>query len=407
MKLIPTSLFFLLLIIIAMATSPSFALGMGGINLLMIGVMALSPILIISYRKFIKLDVLLFLFMIAIIASTLGNNPESLRISTVIFTYLFTLTFIAYHQVLDVSKFEIVHYRNLLKYLIFAYCIVLIIQQFCVLTGLPIFNISNYDPGEPWKLNSLTSEPSHSGRIVGLLMFSYIAINEIYKKRTYSFALDFKEDKWVWFSFIWVMLTMGSGTAFVFVTIVFMKFIKFKNLLPLFLIFGLIAFITSLMNIDSFERSFGLLFAVFTGDINEMYKADHSGAFRIVPFFILFDKLEIFSLNGLFGHGIDYVSSLLSFYVRGLPEGSSGGGVLQIWMDYGFISFILFILFTIYASFNKLDFITFVFWFMLIFLNSINSQILWLTIILLFTNKYFEKLDLGGRKYENYSSSFR
>jgi hypothetical protein len=33
--------------------------------------------------------------------------------------------------------------------------------------------------------------------------------------------------------------------------------------------------------------------------------------------------------------------------------------------------------------------ITFAFWFFLVFMYSINSQIVWLCMILMFTNKYF------------------
>ena len=59
---------FLVLIIIILAVSPAFALGEGNRNLLLIGVMGLSPVLIIAFNKFHKSDIWILSFLISIIA---------------------------------------------------------------------------------------------------------------------------------------------------------------------------------------------------------------------------------------------------------------------------------------------------------------------------------------------------
>ena len=74
-----------------------------------------------------------------------------------------------------------------------------------------------------------------------------------------------------------------------------------------------------------------------------------------------------------------------------MPDKWTGGGMLLIWIEYGFLSFLLFSFVSFKLIFEKGNLLTIVFWFFLIFLYGVNSQIVWITIILLFTTKYFKK----------------
>jgi hypothetical protein len=208
--------------------------------------------------------------MLSIIFSPLINHPETMRWSTVIYSCMFIISFITYKHLLYKDIFGIEDFEKLIRYLIYAYTLVLIIQQICVLLGLPIFNLSNYNPAEPWKLNSLTSEPSHSARIMGLLMFSFVLIKQIILDRKYSFSIDFKSDRIVWLAFFWTMLTMNSGTAFLFLLIIFSMFLSIRNLLGLIISFILVSFIVSIFNITAFDRTFKIIEAILTSDINKI-----------------------------------------------------------------------------------------------------------------------------------------
>lgn len=386
--------FWISLIIISFATSPAFALNSSNMNLLLIGVMIISPvILLISIRSISVEDILLILFILSIIFSPLINHPETMRWSTVIYSCMFIISFITYKHLLYKDVFGIEDFEKLIRYLIYAYTLVLIIQQLCVLLGLPIFNLSNYNPAEPWKLNSLTSEPSHSARIMGLLMFSFVLMKQIILDRKYSFSIDFKSDRIVWISFFWTMLTMNSGTAFLFLLIIFSMFLSIRNLLGLIISFILVSFIVSIFNITAFDRTFKIIEAILTSDINKIIIADPSASVRIIPLILLSQLVNVTSLNDWFGYGIDHVSTILSslVYIGGMPDGWSGGGMLLIWVEYGFLSFLLFSFVSFKLIFEKGNLLTIVFWFFLIFLYGINSQIVWITIILLFTTKYFKK----------------
>jgi hypothetical protein len=381
-----------------MAISPAIALGDGNRNLFLIGVMSLSPLIILRFFKFDKKDVWLLVFLTTIVIFPNLVHPETMRWSTVLYSMMFGFTFLAYKQLLRQKYFSKIQYINILRLLIYAYFIVLLIQQFCVLTGLPVFNASNYDPTEPWKLNALSAEPSHSGRIVALLMFSYITIKESLLNTKYSFKKEFGRDKWIWLAFTWTMITMGSGTAFLFLGIVLLKFIRFKNLMPLFIIGIAVVILVNTIENPVLERTIKTMTATLTLDEATIIEADHSASIRIVPMIILIKMIDFSSINGWFGHGVDHVSTFLSDFLPGVNKGMSGGGLFQLFWEYGFISFFLFVFFSFKTIFNRNDYFNIAFWFLLVVMYGVNNQILWLCLILISTNNYFFKQTNSYRK---------
>ncbi|MDA9027174.1 hypothetical protein N9I12_00070 [Gammaproteobacteria bacterium] len=378
----------LAVIIILLTTSFSFALGEGDRNLLLIGVMAISPIIVLLHLKLYQSDLLLILFMVSIVTIPIINQPDSFRLSTVLYSMLFGFTFLAYKRLLYRSNFSIKNYQNLLRYLIYAYFLVLLIQQFSVLFGLPILNINNYLEEAPWKLNSLAAEPSHSARIVAVLFFCFILVKEMIMQRKYNIGLDLKNDKLVWLSFLWTMLTMGSATAILFAGLILLRLIKTSSFIAI--IIGISLFI-NFTGIIPFNRIAQLFMAISELDRDVLIAVDHSASVRIVPILIVFEIANITSVNGWFGYGIDYVSTILYREFPGIPENYSGGGLFQLWVEYGFVSFLLFVIFSFSSVYKKGEYLLILFWLMLIATSGINSQIVWLTIILFMTNKYYYK----------------
>jgi hypothetical protein len=107
--------YLLILILTALAVSPAFALGEGNRNLLLIGVMGLSPIIILYFGRFDRINPWLAFFMVSIIIFPLIYQPQSMRWSTVLYAIMFCLTFIAYKELLYHSKFTVIHYYKLLS----------------------------------------------------------------------------------------------------------------------------------------------------------------------------------------------------------------------------------------------------------------------------------------------------
>lgn len=152
-------------------TSLAFTLGDDRRNYILIAAMGISPLIIVLTPLITRNDANIYFIIMLSIFCPLLNHPATMRWSTVLYGCMFCLYFIALCHLFMFSNISQSDIMKLLKYLLFAYAIVLIMQQLCVLLGLPIFNVSNYSIKEPWKLNSLMSEPEHSGRMVGLLMY--------------------------------------------------------------------------------------------------------------------------------------------------------------------------------------------------------------------------------------------
>jgi hypothetical protein len=185
-------------------------------------------------------------------------------------------------------------------------------------------------------------------------------------------------------------MTSGSATGFLFLTIVLLKFLSFKNLIPIILTSTLIFAIINSYEIIAANRTFQIFIATLTFDEASIIEADHSGSIRIVPIIILIKLIDLSTMDGWLGHGIDYVSTFLSYSLPGLQDNMSSGGLMVFCMEYGFLLFCVFIFFSIKLTVNK-NYFNFIFWFFLVFMYNINSQIMWLCIILLYTNNYFLK----------------
>ncbi|MDR0865646.1 MAG: hypothetical protein LBO74_12045 [Candidatus Symbiothrix sp.] len=367
--------------------------------------MLASPLILCFVMHIYRQDLLLGLFLVTIFLFPVLFHPESLRWSTIFYSAMFSMNFMAYERVFDRARFLPEQYLNLLKFLLYAYFVVLLIQQFCVLTGLSVFMGSAYNPAEPWKLNSLAMEPSWAARIVPLLMYSFITLKEIIKNRKYSFKEDFKKDKYIWIAFLWTMITMGSGTAFLFIPIVLLKFIRGKNIIYMLLIASMVWVAANAISPTTLKRTTDTVMATLTLDEHKIIETDGAAASRIVPMIIAMKTVDISTFDDWFGHGIDYTNRLYGILPGTLGEGV-GGAMFLIWIEYGFISFILFVVFSSLMCWRKGDILSIIFWFFLVFMYGVNNQIVWLCIILLYTNKLFitHKRNI---LYENYTCNAR
>lgn len=379
--------FFVYLFIILLAVSPAFALGEGNRNLLLIGAMTISPIFLLRYPIIIsKVDLPLLCICFMIIIFPLGFHPGTMRWSTLLYSCMFCLYFMSYVRVLIFSDFDLFNFIQLLRGIVFAFCIVLVIQQFCVLTGLPIFNVSNYNPLEPWKLNSLMAEPSHTARILSLLVFIYIMT---YKQITGIANLKkiILNDKYFFFAYIYCTLTMGSGTAILLFIILLIGFIPSKKILSIsiYLLFLSPVIYFANQEIKSINRTSKFVVALLNFDEKELIREDLSAAIRIVPTIHGAKSVSIFSMDDLFGHGVDADAKLTP-----LPSVDCGAGSFSIWYNFGFFAAILFWGYCLLICFLKEKAIMSVFFWLLLcfFYGGLNNQLIWLTLSLFFTYKY-------------------
>lgn len=382
---------------ILLAVSPSIALGDGNRNLLLIAAMGISPILFFIYPIFIpKIDIPLIILCLMMIFFPWIRHSESMRWSTVLYTCMFALYLMAYVRVLYSSTFSKNDMLKLLKGLLIAYSAVLLIQQFCVLTGLPIFNLSNYDPGEPWKLNSLMSEPSHSARIIPILMYFYISLTN-----NNDLKSSVQEHKLPWIAFLWTTLTMGSATAFLFIFIVLFKFVNIQHIISLFILVFVIGIgVLFLQENKSAKRLIQFTEAVISLDEKKMIKADHSASTRVVPSLMAMKYLNLDSLDSWTGHGVDYDASLPKMH--GVAKGSAGA--FYIWINFGFLVAALLWAFTFSVCYIPGNYVTIAIWILTcVIVGGTNTQLLWLVLALTTSYKYVVK----DKTDEDYTYSTR
>ena len=269
-----------------------------------ITLMGLCPLIFIA-KKPIVTKALVLAAIYWVVCYTMSLLKGEMRFSTLGFLGMYLILYINYYSFIVKGTFTLEYFTKVLKYLIIAYAVVLIGQQMCVLVGLrnmPLLNLQNQFFLSITKLPSLTLEPSHSARILTFTMLGYLRCMEIKKgKRITLQELFSPEQRIVTFSFLWSMLMMGSGTAFVGMGVLSLYFITRKTVIYIIpLIIGMFMLGQS-MELKQMDRAVALAEAASTGSAEEAMAADGSGATRIIPVMNVFTKTDVTQLETWIG----------------------------------------------------------------------------------------------------------
>lgn len=269
-------------------------------------------------------------------------HPEGFRWSTYIYSILLVLTYVSFYNLVFIEKvFKIDHFINICKWFMMLYFVVCIVQQVLTLMGIgyfPLFNMmTNLDRG--LGCQSLSMEPSTFGRFMLVFYYAYIKCCE-YKRDEGPFTLSelfSGEHKWVSIMFLWMMLTMGSGTAYVCLILLSLYFVRWHNwyyMIPILIIcYGLI----QASGIEALDRATETIEATATLDKETVQETDGSASARITP--ILNSLTADFTKKETwFGYGID--SGLANKYGR------------TIFHDYGLIFYIISLLLCFSCAYN-------------------------------------------------------
>ncbi len=354
-----------------------------GISYFKIAVSLLCPFVFLIYTPkinktfFIICSYLLFVFSSAIL------HPNTLRWTTLVFllSYFFMYpTF--YNLVYERKVFTIESFTRFLEGFILSYFVLLVVQQIALIAGityLPIINLTQFlDRGIG--ANSLSGEPSVSARILAVLFLALLRMYELKYARSLSFQEIYREAKWPTIGFLWCMLTMGSGTAFVALGILSLYFIRRQYafiIIPLLLIFY-----TLIPNIDfePLQRTYKTFNAFLTLDADIVRKADGSAAARVVPLVNTITSLDLMKWETWFGHGVDY----------SLKDGIFSNTVLIGGIgDYGLISFIIMQILVYTCVIKKFLSVETLIWIGLFNMTLGNIPYTWGAIMILTTTKYF------------------
>ncbi len=368
-------------------------MGEGDRNLVLIALMVIIPFMLFIQFPVLKWDErYTYLLVVAIFFSGV-LHLNTFRVSTLMYSVLFIVTFVYYKRVLYSGVIEINSIKRILKFLLIAHCLTIIIQQLSILLELPyVFNQIHIWPESRFKLNGLSAEPSHTARILVILMYSYVKLTEYGSGQKYNLLQGIKDEIIIWISFLFPMLTMGSGGAFFFLPFFFIQFFSKKTILKS-IILSIIAFVIILnSNFVPVVRAINFAKAVVSMNPENMLIADHSASMRLVPFFIYLDNFHFLSLNSWLGWGIDYNVLLFPKYIPGVIEDTNIGGVLpNFLLNFGLLSGFFLFVFLFKYCFRRVLSLEFLLWMLMISSVPFNAQIFWFSIILFSTIEYMRK----------------
>ena len=273
-------------------------------------------------------------------------HAESFRWGTYIYSVLLVLTYMSFYNLVFIEKvFKIEHFIRICKWIITLYFIFCVIQQVLIIMGItymPIVNLMlSLDRG--LGCQSLSVEPSHFGRFMLVFYYAYIKCQE-YKRDEGPFTLRelfSGEHKWVSIMFLWMMLTMGSGTAFVCLILFSLYFVRWHNWYYVIPIFCISYALIQASGIEHLDRATSVINATTTLDKEKINEADGSAAARISPI-VNSINADFSKKETWFGYGIDYSSNKKAF--------TRQTGTL--FDDYGFIFYIVSLIFAFSCAYN-------------------------------------------------------
>jgi len=378
------------LLFIALTITVASFIGDGGKNLFLIGVMALSPLYFVLHK--IKRDKVALSFIAFVVYISISSffNLERFRADSFFYTVFFVVSFLTLRDRIVRGDFEINDLVKKIRRLIYAYFFVLLVQQFCVLTHLPVVNqIAFYD--NPWKLPSLALEPSHLPRFLFFLMYAYVSLRYILLDRSYN-KNEIKKDRFVWLSYFWCMLTCGSTTALLFVGLIFLRGKKISVTKIVIAIVGILSlFVVALLIVDNSLINRTILFVqtLSTFSIDKIDAVDHSAAYRLSPFFAYLKSVDISNVHFWLGSGLDTGRTFCQRFMYVLSgdeaydKSVNIGGMMAFIMDYGFL-FVFFLGNAIYQTVkNCKDKLILIVWLLSSLVESINMQMFWFSLVML------------------------
>lgn len=381
--------------LLLLSINPVWTEGKDCINLLLCGALCVSPLVLIlrETRVFIpRIDIPLSLVCFFVIVFPIIFHPETLRWTTMLFTCAYCVFFMMYARTLRTSGIGSESFGKFVKYIVYAYAIVLIIQQLAVLSGLPIpLKSQIYVPEVPFKLNSLSAEPSHTSVMLSMLMYFYAQSSCYSSNSQRNLLRELRQNPLVWIAFAWVIFTTLNLTAFIFGPLCLLPYLNNKNLPVIACILVVLTVIISVSpfsNSNQFERLRNVVSSSVTLDEKNIMSSDISASSRIVPSIRGAALIDFSDPKFITGHGVDADKR----DTAPQPDnryGEGSAGIFGMWHNYGALCAICFWVFMYLVSVVRRYWISGVTFIILLLLSAeYNMQLIWQVLALSLMFKY-------------------
>lgn len=364
--------------------------------------MSLAPLIFIFYvPQFTKAVMCGMLYWGCCLISAFLNG--SMRFSTIGYLGLFTMTFIVFYNSIHCGTLSLGLFKKTLKYLIFAYAICLLLQQACLLVGIhnfPLINLIGGSYMQLGRLPSLSLEPSHTAVIMTFAYLCYLRCTQIEYgfKPTLKELFD-KENRMVTFAFLWVMLTMGSGSAYFGLIGLSVYFITKKNVIWIVGLSAIVFVALPYIDNEQLDRATKVSSALVTGDKTQIVKADGSGASRIIPLLNTFTQSDLSKLKTWFGHGTLSKKDTYNDAWKNLADANYF--VIPTVRQYGLVGWLCSILLVYVCCIRRFFSVETLLWFTLGMATLGNVYFHWGILLMMAGVRYFEAVSENEDESEN------
>jgi len=365
---------------------------LGGTTIIKLALLGLSPFFILFKAPYVNKAFILcviFIFSCFIIAYLHGN----MRISTIGFSAMYVTNYIIIYNLIHSHSITTKEFILFVRFMIIIYGIVLLLQQICLLIGLhnvyPI-NLSNQFYISLFKLPSLSLEPSHSARILTALVLVYLRCLELTNngvKPTIANLFN-KKNRLVMILFLWSMLTMGSGTAFIGLGLLCFYFIQKRTLIYAIPILLMLLFIGNSLNIHQMDRALRVTQATLTGDVKKIQVEDGSASSRIIPIINTL-TIDLTSKDSWIGKGTSSHKKATTSWRRTTDK-------ISIVEQYGLITFFISLLLVYTCMIRKILSIESLYFIILLGMSLLNVYYYWGIMMLFSIIKYFQEQNIKG-----------
>lgn len=315
-----------------------------------------------------------------------------MRFSTIGYLGMFVISFIVFYNLLYAGALSLSYFSNLLRCLILAFCIILVLQQICLVLNIRSFwpiNLDNQFFLSLTKLPSLTIEPSHSARILSALMLGYLRCWELENDGVKMKLGDLlaKKNRSIIFLFLWSMLTMGSGTAFVGLALISIYFIEWKTIIYILPLFVGLFLGGQTLKLEQMDRAVRVAQAAATGNSKNVIEEDGSAAYRVIPIINTL-KMDLSKKESWVGHGTTKKNEMMSL------AGDRKINVIEQFGLLGFFASLLLIFGCVIRRFLSLESLFFL---LLLGFSLGNIYYTWAVIMIFAGVRYFQDDVSKGR----------
>ncbi|MDE0952781.1 MAG: hypothetical protein OSA45_16065 [Halioglobus sp.] len=319
---------------------------------------------------------LLLISSMAVQALVIGNDRGLLSVGlTAVYACGYFAIAALFARIQDQRAFL----QNMAGWLITAFAILSVIQMVASLASLPVPNLI-LSKGL-WSYNSLSMEPSHVGRVIGMTMLTYLVLMREPFRLENIIYIPKKQLK-ILAAFLTTMLLSGSALA---AFAIVMVFALSRSLIWVIIVAVSVFLLWPLLELTNFvqtNRVMLLLPSFLSLDLDAIIATDSSGGSRFVPAVIYLQESMPSEIGFWMGYGRDELARFFLGRIPGFGDTVAAGFVPGFFVVYGVILATLFFGVFVLRFLSQTTAPLIVFWLIFISSSAWNTQIFWYGLIL-------------------------